>query len=141
MIRGDQQISQEPFFQYSPRTWRKGAESNASAASVVAPDDLAAAVNVTLGFGEIEAKRDGSTNFEAFAGLNGEALFVQIEQFAQVDGNAGGTVKTDIDGRMEFLTNLAAPILSGCVAGIQQSFIAEFLFGQSFFGQSLTARS
>ena len=136
IIRGDQQISEEPLFQDLPRTVGERAEPNASAAALVAPYNLAAAVNVAFGFGKIEAKRNGPIHFEGFSRLNSEAFFMQVEQFTQVDGDARiRTIKTDINGRVEFLTKVAAPILSRCIAGIRQPSFGQCLFGRFSFGR------
>lgn len=116
-MRGDQQVSEEPLSQYLPRSGVQGTKTNATAASFIAPDDLAIAVNVTVGFGKIEAKRNHPIDFEPLAGLNSKAFFIKVKQFAQVDSHAGTrTIETDIDGSAELLTNAAAPIPMKSVA-------------------------
>ena len=65
-----------------------------------------AAMNVTFGFGQIEAKRNRPVHFQAFAGLDSEPIFVQVEQFAQIHDHAGlRSVETGINGSVKFLTN------------------------------------
>jgi hypothetical protein len=67
---------------------------------------------VTFGFRQIEAKRYGPVHLQPFTGLDGEALFVQVEQFAQIHNHPGlRPIETGVNRRMEFLTN-NAPSLS-----------------------------
>ncbi len=69
---------------------------------------------VTFGFGQIEAKRYRPVHLQPFTGLDGEALFVQIEQFAQIHNHAGlRPIETGVNRRMEFLTNTAAALSVG----------------------------
>jgi hypothetical protein len=71
-------------------------------------------MNVTFGFRQIEAKRYGPVHFQAFTGLDGEALFVQIEQFAQVHNHASlRAIETGVNRTVEFLTNTTAPLSVG----------------------------
>jgi len=50
--------------------------------------------------------------FEALAGLNGKTFLVEVDEFAEIDNEAGlGTVKTGVDGSVKFLTNTAAPVV------------------------------
>jgi hypothetical protein len=71
-------------------------------------------MNETLGFWQIEAKRYGSVDFQAFAGLDGEAVFVQVEQLAQVHNHARlRSFETGVNRSVEFLTNTAAPLSVG----------------------------
>ena len=76
---GDQQVGKEPFFEYLAGTIRKPGKPDASAASVIAPYHLAAAMNETFGFWQVEAKGYGSVDFQTFTGLDGEAIFVEVE--------------------------------------------------------------
>jgi hypothetical protein len=70
-------------------------------------------MNVTLGFRKIEAKGYSAVDLQRLTGLDGEALFVQIEQFAQVHHDAGlRGIETGVDRGVEFMTNVA-PALSG----------------------------
>jgi hypothetical protein len=111
---GDQQVGKEPFFEYLAGTIRKPGKPDASAASVIAPYHLAAAMNETFGFWQVEAKGYGSVDFQTFAGLDGEAIFVQVEQFTQVHDHTGlRAIETGVNRSVEFLTNTATPLSDG----------------------------
>ena len=111
---GDQQVGKEPFFEYLPGTIRKPGKPDTSAASVIAPYHLATAMNEAFGFWQIEAKSHGTVDFQAFTGLDGEAIFMQVEQFAQIHDHTGlRAIETGVNRRVEFLTNAAAPLSVG----------------------------
>jgi hypothetical protein len=68
-------------------------------------------VNVALGFWQIEAERDRAVHLQRGAGLDRESVFMQVEQFAQVNHHAGfWTVETGVDGSMELLADAATSI-------------------------------
>src|ERR1700687_6314017 len=107
---GDQQVGKEPLLEYLPGAFRKSRKPDTSAASVIAPYHLAAAMNETFGFWQVEAKGYGSVDFQTFTGLDGEAIFVEVEQFTQVHDHAGlRAIETGVNRSVEFLTNTAAP--------------------------------
>src|SRR6202158_1662901 len=111
---GDQQVGKEQFLEYLPGTFRKSRKPDTSAASVVAPYHLATAMNETFGFWQIETKVYSSVDFQAFTGLDGEAIFVQVEQFAQVHDHSGlRSIETGVNRSVEFLTNTTAPLSVG----------------------------
>src|ERR1017187_5163389 len=69
---------------------------------------------VTFGFRQIEAERYGPVHLQPFTGLDGEALFVQVEQFAQIHNHLGlRAIETGVNRRMEFLANTAASLSVG----------------------------
>jgi hypothetical protein len=71
-------------------------------------------MNETFGFREIKTKRDASIHFQAFAGLDGEAVFVQVEQFAQIHNHAGvQTIEAGIHRSVEFLTHTPTTLSVG----------------------------
>ncbi len=98
----------------------------AGAAGVIAPNDHAAAVDQALGLRKIETKRDRMINLEAIrtlsfsapqtdgsaGGLNTEAVFVEVEQFAQIkDDPRLRPVETGVDGSVELVTK-STPAIS-----------------------------
>jgi hypothetical protein len=94
-----------------PGILRKSRETDASPARIITPDHLAGAVNVTLSFWQLEAKRYRPVYFQFFASLYGKAIFVQIEQFTKIHNQTClGTIETGINRRVEFLANRAAPL-------------------------------
>jgi hypothetical protein len=97
-----------------PGTLGEPGKPDASAARVIAPHYLATAMNVTLGFRQIEAKRYGPVHLQPFTGLDGEALFVQVEQFAQIHNHPGlRPIETGVNRCIEFLTNTAPSLSAG----------------------------
>jgi len=57
----------------------------------------------TPGFGKIEAKGEGAVGFKTLAGLNGKTFFVQVDQFAEIDNEAGlRSVEAGVDGVWSF---------------------------------------
>src|ERR1022692_1803724 len=112
---GDQQISKKPFFQNAPGTLGQFGKLNAAASRLIAPNDPASAVDEALGFREIEANGYRAIDFERFAGLDGETIFVQIEEFTQVHHQAGlRAIKTGVNRAVKLLTNTTAPFSVGC---------------------------
>jgi hypothetical protein len=96
---------------YVAGTLRKRGKLDTSAARFIAPDHLATAVNVSFCFRQIEAQGYGPVHFQRFTGLDSEAVFVPIEQFAQIHNHAGPrAIETDVNGSMKFLTNATAPL-------------------------------
>jgi hypothetical protein len=66
----------------------------------------------TPGFGKIEAKGEGAVGFKTLAGLNGKTFFVQVDQFAEIDNEAGlRSVEAGVDGSMELLANATATVV------------------------------
>jgi hypothetical protein len=66
----------------------------------------------TPGFGKIEAKGEGAVGFKTLAGLNGKTFFVQVDQFAEIDNEAGlRSVEAGVDGGMELLANATATVV------------------------------
>jgi hypothetical protein len=111
---GDQQVGKEPFFEDLTRTLRKTGKPDTSAASVIAPYHLRTGMNETFGFRKIETEVYSSVDFESFTGLDGEAIFMHIEQFAEVHDQAGlRSVETGVNRSVEFLTNKAAALSIG----------------------------
>src|SRR5260221_11605481 len=108
---GDQQVGKEPFFEDLTRTLRKTGKPDTSAAGVIAPYHLRTAMNETFGFRKVETKAYSAVDFESFTGLDGEAIFMHIEQFAEVHDQAGfRSVDTGVNRSVEFFTSNAAAI-------------------------------
>jgi hypothetical protein len=71
-------------------------------------------MNKTFGFWQIETKVYSSVDFQTFTGLDGEAIFVQVEQFTQVHDHSGlRSIEAGVNRSVEFLTNTAAPLSVG----------------------------
>ena len=71
-------------------------------------------MNEAFCFRKIEANRNRPVHFEAFAGLNGKAVFVQVEQFTEVDNQAAlRRVEAGVNRSVEFLANTVAPLSAG----------------------------
>ena len=107
----DEKVGEEPLFEGFRGTLGKRSKTDASAARVVAPDDLASAMDETAGFGKIEAKGQSAMRFKALARLNGETFFVQVDEFAEIDNESGlRTIEAGVDRGMESLANATAPV-------------------------------
>jgi hypothetical protein len=71
-------------------------------------------MNKIPSFRQIEAKCNRSVDFQAFPGLNGESILIQVEQFAQVDDHTGlRTIETGVNRSVKLLTSTTAPLTVG----------------------------
>ena len=110
----NQEVGKKPLFQYLPGSVGKAGKADTCASSVIAPDHVATAMNEASCLRQIEAKRHGTVHFQGFSGLNCEAIFVQVEQFAEIHDHAGlRAIETGVNRSVEFLTNRAAPLSLG----------------------------
>jgi len=107
----DQQVVEKPFLQNFLGIFGERREADPATARVIAPDDLATAMDVAFRFRQIEAERDGPIHFQALAGLDGEPMFVEVEQFAQIHNHPSlRAVKAGVHRSVKFLANRETPL-------------------------------
>jgi len=71
-------------------------------------------VNLGSGFRQIKGKTNRSVYFEAFGSLNGETVFAQIEQLAQIKHHAGTlAIETGIHRRVQLVANPSPTFADG----------------------------
>src|ERR1035438_6473569 len=92
----NQQVGEKPFLQNLSGALRQKGKADSGTTVVIGPHHLTTAMQVFPSFRQFEAKRNGTIDFQAliplqirrYRGLNRETIFVQVEQFTQVNDNS-----------------------------------------------------
>jgi hypothetical protein len=106
-------IGEEPFPERGEGLRREIEEMDAGVAGGIRPDDGPGALDCGVGFRKVEKQILIASDFEGRCGLDRHAVFVEIQNLAEVWRWVVGGIQADVSGEVQFVAHTASPICMG----------------------------